>query len=82
MQQSELAMRLLGYLSEEFPNPGVDLTDTTDLLGEWFIDSLALVQTVMFIEAEFEVTVTRADINGENFHSVATLAAFVAGRLA
>lgn len=81
MDQLEVVSRLRDYLETAFPNPGISLTDTTDLLEEWFVDSLGLVQTVMYLESEFNIAVSRADINGENFQNVSTLADFVARRL-
>lgn len=82
VDKPEVAARLRAYLEAEFPNPVIALTDTTDLLGDWFVDSLGLVQVVMFIESEFSVTVSRADINGQNFQSISTLSDFIATRLA
>lgn len=81
MQRNEVASGLRAFLEREFPNQGVDLSDNTDLLQDWFVDSLGIVQTVMFIESEFEVSITRADINGENFKSIATMADFITRRL-
>ena len=34
----------------------------------------------MFIESEYDVVVSRADINGQNFKSISTLADFVTDR--
>ena len=81
MDRSEIAARLRTFFETEFPNPGVLLTDTTDLLDEWFVDSLGLVQTVMFIEGEFNISLSRADIDGENFQSISTLTDFITARL-
>lgn len=82
MTRDEIATRILSFIETEFPNPGMALTVDTNLLEDWFVDSLGIVQAVLFVEQSFGVRVSRADINGENFHSIATLTDFVAGRLA
>ncbi len=80
MKRAEVVAGLLTYLEREFPGQGTTLTETTDLLDEWFVDSFGIVQVVMFIETEYDIPVSRADINGQNFKSVSTLADFVTNR--
>ena len=82
MDQSEIADRIRRFLEEEFPNEGVELNADTDLLSEWFIDSLGITETVIFLESSFGVDLSRADINGSNFKSIESLTAFVARRAA
>ena len=82
MEKTEIAARIRRYLEEEFPNDGVDLTDQTDLLEEWFIDSLGITETVLFLESSFGIELGRADINGSNFQNIDSLADFVAHRSA
>lgn len=65
------------FLTEEFPNEGVDLTDTTDLLKEWFIDSLGIINMIMFLESEFDINVERSEINGDNFKDINTLSEYI-----
>ena len=79
--RAEIAARIKAFLEEDFPNDGVELTPTTDLLEEWFVDSLGISQTVMFLEESFEIEISRADINGTNFKDLRALSEFVAGRL-
>ena len=81
IDRAEIAARLKTFLEEDFPNDGVELTPTTDLLEEWFVDSLGITETVLFLEESFGVEITRADINGANFRDISTLSEFVAGRL-
>ena len=63
---------------EEFPHPGVELTETTHLLEDFFLDSFGIIDTVMFLESTFGIEISRADINGENFRSIDALAGMVA----
>ena len=82
MDPTEIMQRIQQYLEEEFPNEAVRLEVSTDLLEEWFIDSLGITETVLFLESSFGIELTRADINGENFKSIETLTGLVARRLA
>ena len=81
MNQLEIIEDLKTFLQREFPNQGVDLTGTTDLLGEWFVDSLGIIETVLYLEQTFGIDIKRADINGDNFRNLQTLSEFVASRL-
>ena len=77
MERSQIVARLKGYLEREFPNQAVQLGEDTNLLEEWFTDSLGIVEMVMFLESEFGIRVGRADLNAENFATLGTLADFV-----
>lgn len=81
MHQHNIAARLKEFLEQKFPNDGAALEPDTDLLEDWFIDSLGIVETVLFIEKEFGLVLARADINGTHFRDLGSLSAFVAGRL-
>ena len=81
MNQLEITEELKAFLQLEFPNQGVDLTETTDLLGEWFVDSLGIIETVLYLEQNFGIDIKRADINGDNFRNLQTLSDFVDSRL-
>lgn len=81
MNKTEIISDLKAFLQQEFPNQGVDLTESTDLLGEWFVDSLGIIETVLYLEKNFGIDVKRADINGDNFRDLSTLSEFVVNRL-
>ena len=82
MDQQHIFDSLRQYLQDEFPNQGVALAGDTRLLDEWFVDSMGIIETVIFIEREFGVTMTRADINGETFQDINSLVAFIGARAA
>ena len=82
MDASEISERIQRFLEGEFPIEGVELEPDTDLLEEWFIDSLGITETAIFLESSFGISLSRADINGENFRNVASLSALVARRSA
>ena len=81
MQSTEIKTKLKDFFEKEFPNPGTDLTDNTNLLDDWFIDSFGIVNTTLFLEEKFDIEISRADINAENFRSVETLSRYVANQL-
>ena len=81
MNRQEIAERIKAFLEEEFPSQDVALTNTTHLLDGWFMDSLGIVVTVLFLESNFKIKFSRADINGEAFASIDSLTDLVASRL-
>jgi len=81
VSEAEIAARLHAYYCQVFPHPGRSLEYDTDLLNEWFVDSFGVIQTVQFLEDDFGVAVTRAEINAVNFHSIRALAALVRRKL-
>ena len=81
MQREEIAARLMHFLQEEFPNQEQELTESTDLLEEWFVDSVGIIETALFLERSFNLDIRRADINGTNFRTVAALSNFVENRM-
>jgi len=70
------------FLKSEFPDQDMELTAATNLLDEWFIDSLWLIETIMYLEKEFDIKLGRADLNGNNFENIDTLSEFILSRLA
>ncbi len=81
MSKAEIESQLRDFIEAEFPNPGAALETNTNLLEDWFVDSFAIVNTILFIETQFGVEVARADVNPSHFQSIQTLASFVEGRL-
>jgi acyl carrier protein len=77
MHKEEIVHQIREFIASEFPMPGQELTSHTDLLEEWFVDSLGIVETVMFLERQFGVQLQRADINGVNFRNVEALSELV-----
>ena len=81
MDRTEIATQLKQFFEREFPNPGVALTDSTDLLRYWLVDSLGIVTTTLFLETSFGVDVTRADIRMENYQTIDRLTDFITRKL-
>lgn len=81
MQSTEIKSQLIHFFEDEFPNSETALTDDTNLLDDWFVDSFGIVNTTLFLEKKFGIDISRADINAENFRSVETLSQYVAHQL-
>jgi acyl carrier protein len=56
------------------------LTDETLLIDSGILDSLSLLQLVVFLEERFGIVVGDADLLPENFASVTTVCAYVRAR--
>ena len=54
----------------------------TDLFETGLLDSLAFVELLVAIEKEFGVTTSVADLEVDNFRSIARVAEFVTARMA
>jgi methoxymalonate biosynthesis acyl carrier protein len=62
-------------LNIDVPSADIDLFETGVL------DSLAFVELLLLLEREFGVATSVADLEVENFKSIARIAEFVAGRI-
>ena len=67
------------YIVENFlfSNNGYPYADDVSFLNEGIVDSMNVLELVMFVEKEFGTQVEDADIVPDNFDSVGRLAAFV-----
>ena len=70
------------YISRELVrDPALPpLTGDTSLLESGILDSLSLLQLVVFLEERFGTTVGDADLLPENFTSVNTICAYLRAR--
>ena len=81
MQITEIKSQLKNFFEEEFPNPGASLTDDTNLLDDWFVDSFGIVNTTLFLEEQFGILISRTDINAVTCRSIESLSQYVANQL-
>ncbi len=74
-----LEEQIRDYLARNvlFSPNGFNYADDTSFLGEGLIDSMAVMELVTFVTANFGVPVGEADITPDNFDSVKNLAAFI-----
>ncbi|HXF97261.1 MAG TPA: acyl carrier protein [Gaiellaceae bacterium] len=52
-------------------------SDDTDLIEEGYIDSLALVETILALEGEFGVSLPLEEVDVDDFRSIASIAMLV-----
>lgn len=55
-----------------------DIAGDEDLFDSGLVNSLFIVQLVMWLERAFGITLAGADLNLENFRTIDAIAAFVA----
>ena len=68
--------RIRGYILEQYPALQTEgLADDESLVG--VLDSLAVLGVIGFIEPEFSIELTPADVTDENFQSVRTISQLV-----
>ena len=60
-----------------YNNKGFPYSDDTSFLENAIIDSMNLLEIVMFIEDKFAISVADEDITPDNFDSVTKLADFI-----
>jgi acyl carrier protein len=67
------------YIAENilFSGNGYPYADSASFLNEGIIDSMNVLELVMFVESKFGVTVADQDIVPDNFDSVTKLADFI-----
>jgi acyl carrier protein len=70
------------YITQEFVRDDslLPLTDDTPLLESGILDSLSLLQLVVFLEEWFGITVGDADLLPQNFETVNTICAYLRAR--
>ena len=56
------------------------LTADQSLIGSGLIDSLAVLDLVEFLEAEFDIQLDPEDLTGDNFDTIAAMARLVRER--
>lgn len=53
------------------------LGDDEDMFAAGYVNSLFAMQLILFLEAEFALTVDDADLDLDNFRSIARIAGFI-----
>jgi acyl carrier protein len=80
----DVIQRIRSYIDDNFlyMRPDAVLDDDDSLLGTGIIDSMGVMELIVFVESEFELTVGDAEVTKDNFDSVATIARFVESKAA
>lgn len=61
---------------------GEDLKDTDSLIEKGIIDSLGIMKLIVYLEKEFDVKITDAELTPENFENIETVSQLVESKLA
>jgi len=81
MQNVEETIRTYIAKNILFSGNGYPHPDDASFLNEGIIDSMNMLELVMFVEEQFDVHVEDQDIVPDNFDSVSKLATFVRRKL-
>ena len=63
MSDETVLQRVLSFLAERFPDRAETLAPSTPLHSEVLLDSLAVMEVVLFLEKEFDLRLERADMD-------------------
>jgi len=75
--ENELVEYIRASLATE---PDAEITPETDLIGEGVLDSVAMVDLVVWVEENYAFRVDVEDLEPESFGSVLLIAKYVAER--
>ena len=82
IEKHEISDRIRGFILHRFPVARQRALHADDpLLESGIVDSISVMDVLVFIEEEFEVGVLNEELRPENFQTVASMAAFVQDKL-
>ncbi len=80
MAEPSVQERVVGYIA---PNlNGHELRPDEDIFALGFVNSLFMMQLVLFVESEFGVQMENEDLEFDNFRTVEAIGALVESKLA
>ncbi len=82
MQQEKVKEAVKAYLLQEFlpeENPA-DLTESTPLITQGILDSLATLELVSFLEETYGIKVEAHEVSIDNMNTIADIASFVGSK--
>jgi acyl carrier protein len=81
MQDNTVSTHIKDFIWQHFPLARTrKIVDTDHLLEKGILDSLGILEVVMFIEHEFHIILNDDELVSENFQSICSIAAFVQRR--
>jgi len=77
--KNEVLARVRGFIEENFlfRSDVTNLADADSLLENGVMDSTGILELVGFLESEFSIEMTDAEIVPDNLDSIASISAFV-----
>ncbi len=81
-EANSIRPRLRDYIMAHFPVAREqELSDDDSLLQSGAVDSMSILDVVLFLEQEFDLTLEDEDLQPEHFESITTLARLVESKL-
>ena len=79
----DIKEQIRSYIAENllFSTDGFDYSDDSSLRQESIIDSIGVLNLILFVEETFDIHVDDREVTPDNFDSVNALAAFVEHKL-
>ena len=83
MSAETIAPVLRSYIASNllFTGDSFGYGDDASFLGEGIIDSVGVMELVLFVEQEFSIKVEDRDVTRENFDSIHNLARYIASQV-
>jgi acyl carrier protein len=81
LDNDEIRQTIRQYLRDASHFGDTPPDGSTDLLDGWFVDSIAIVDAVVFLERRFGIKISRRDITADTFRSLDSLVRYVTRRL-
>jgi acyl carrier protein len=81
---TETRAEIRAYVEENFlyMHPGMEVSDTDNLMALGVMDSLSFVELVEEVQERYGISVQDVEITEENFGSIGALAAYIEGKKA
>ena len=73
---SQIESEILAYFSER----GVDLEPEEDIFTSGLVDSIAMMQTIAFLEKRYDQSIPPSDLVPENFRTIRVMASYLHAR--
>lgn len=82
MENRHIEAQIRQYINDSilFSDDTIQYTDTDSLLAEGIVDSVGVMDLVLFVEQAFSVSVDDRDITPDNFDSIERLAGYIRGK--
>jgi acyl carrier protein len=82
MTESEVREKVRAYIRDAYlyMRPGYQLDDAESLLESGIIDSLAVLELLEFVDAQFAIKVADDEITEQNFGSVDAIVRLITGK--
>ncbi len=80
MKEIEIRQEILSYLISESKiseASSQNISDQTDLIENGIIDSIGILELLVFIEGKFDVELNQLSITAENMRSISSIVKFI-----